>query len=304
MPSQNQQISSDGLRRSDRVQLSIPIEAIGTDYHRGQPFCKKGRTLAVSQHGASIILNYALATDQEFTIRRVDTGKEAAVRVIGLISDAEKELVYGVAFLNAAVNLWEIEFPTSVETEEGIGRVLLACRLCQACKVVHLNEIELQVFETNQSIQQFCKSCSATTSWKRAANESTGEPHLTRGIQTQESGSPLRKSVDKRKHGRIRSNSAACIRQHGFAEEVVTCENLSRGGLRLRTSKRYQEGTRIEVALPYSPENGNIFVPARVVHVQDCGAFFRLGIAFTGTPGKQQGSAYSGPASGANRTGD
>jgi hypothetical protein len=293
---------SDGPRRSDRVQISIPIEAIGTDYQRGWPFCQKGRTLTISQYGAAIVLNYALATDQELTIRCVDTSKEAVARVVGLISGPGKDLVYGVTFLSDGANPWSIEFPTLTGTDEGLVRILLGCCLCQTHKVVHLKSIELQVFEANQSIQQFCKFCSATTSWKRVVNEAQREPRLSRDIRPQESAPQPRLGVDKRKHGRIRSNARACIRQPGFAEEIVTCENLSRGGLRLRTSKPYHEGARIEVALPYLAGSGNIFVPARVIHVQDCGSFFRLGVAYSRTSGKQQASAYSGSASVKDRT--
>jgi hypothetical protein len=302
MVAQKQEISSDGVRRSDRVQISIPIEAIGTDYQRGWPFCKKGQTLAVSQHGAAIVLNYALATDQELTIRCVDTSKEAVARVVGLISSRGKDLVYGITFLNAAANPWSIEFPTLTETDAGLGRILLGCCLCQTHKVSHLNAIELQVFETNQSIQQFCKFCSATTSWKRVVKEAQREAQLPRGIQTQIPVSPPRLATNRRKHGRIGADVPACIRQPGYAEEVVTCENLSRGGLRLRTSKPYQEGARIEVALPYSAGSGNIFVPATVIHLQDCGSFFRLGIAYAKASGKQQASAYSGSTSVADAT--
>ena len=61
-----------GIRRSDRVPISIPIEAIGLDLVRGRPFCEKGKTILVSRHGAAIALSYALATDQELTIRCPD----------------------------------------------------------------------------------------------------------------------------------------------------------------------------------------------------------------------------------------
>jgi len=302
MAQREQVASSQVARRSDRVEISISIDAIGTDYHRGRPFCQRGQTLTVSRHGAAIALNYALATDQELTIRCVNTAKEAVARVVGLVSGPGKDLVYGIAFLDAAANPWAIEFPALAGSDDVLGRVLLTCRLCQTYSVVHLNEIELQVFETNGSIQQFCKLCSVTTSWKRAANETAKEINLPKDTQTNKSGSQASHKANRRKHGRVRTNVAACIRQSGFAEEVVTCENLSRGGLRLRTSRAYQEGARIEVALPYSTESGNIFVPAQVIHAQDCGGFFRLGVAYTRVSGEQPTSVYSGSTSVADRT--
>jgi len=285
---------ADVARRSDRVQMSIPIEAIGIDYNRGRPFCHRGQTLAVSRHGAAIVLNYALATDQELTIRCVDTKKEAVARVVGIISGAGNDLVYGVAFLNVEANPWGIEFPPLTGAEEGLGRILLACRMCQAHRVFHLNEIELQVFETNQGTQQFCQSCSATTSWKRVENENYPKSSLSPEVKAQES--PKSQPHDKRKHRRVGTNIPACIRQSGFMEEAVTCENVSRGGLRLRASKPYKKSSLIEVALPYSAgASGNIFVSARVIHVQDCGRFFELGVAYAGAAGTT--SAYSGSSS-------
>jgi PilZ domain-containing protein len=303
MDSQKQTIAPEGVRRSDRVQISIPIEAIGTDLHRGRVFCQRGQTLAVSRHGAAIILNYALATDQELTIRCLDTNREAEARVVGLMSGPGKDLVYGVAFLNPGANPWGIEFPSGKGSEEGFGRILLECRLCQAYKVFHLNEIEIQVFEANQSIQQFCKACSTTTSWKRIANEGLREPHVPRDLRAQEPASTTRGATNRRKHGRVRTNVPACVRERGCSDEIVTCENLSRGGLRLRTSKAYKKGARIEVAIPYSAGSGNIFVPAQVLHVQDCGTFFRLGVAYAKASGtQQQADVYSGSVAVPDRT--
>ena len=291
-------ISSDTFespRRTDRVQISIPLEVMGTDLATGRPFCQRGCTSAVSRNGAAIVLNYALSTYQELTIRCLSTNKEAEARVVGLISGPGHELVYGVALLSTAANPWGIDFPT-LTGDEGFGRALLQCQVCQTRRVVHLNEIEVQVFETNQGIHQFCKACSATTSWRRPASEALPESSLPREQPKQEStAQPSR--ANKRKHARIRINVAACIREPGFPEEIVTCENLSRGGIRFRTPKLYEKGTRIEVAVPYSTGSGNIFVPARIVHVQHCGDFFRLGAAYVGISEKrQQSEGYSGSA--------
>jgi hypothetical protein len=292
-------ISSDMFespRRTDRVQISISLEVMGTDLATGRPFCQRGCTSAVSRNGAAIVLNYALSTYQELTIRCLSTNKEAEARVVGLISGPDHELVYGVALLSTAENLWGIDFPT-LTGDEGFGRVLLQCRVCQSYRVVHLNEIEVQVFETNQGIHQFCKACSATTSWRRPASEALPESSLPREQAEQESTAQPSHAANKRKHGRIRTNVAACIREPGFPEEIVSCENLSRGGIRIRTPKLYQKGTRIEVAVPYSTGSGNIFVPAQIVHVQHCGEFYRLGVAYVGISEKRQhAEGYSGSA--------
>jgi hypothetical protein len=286
--------SSDGTRRTDRVQISIPIEAYGTDLKRGRSFCQKGRTSLVSRHGAAIVLNYALATDQELTIRCLETNMEAEARVLGLISGPANDLVYGVALLKAEANPWGIEFPT-LTGDEGFGRILLECRVCGIYKVVHLDEIEIQILEANQSIPQFCRSCSATTSWKKIPSEGFPQPPLPRDKQSHTLISQPHRVVNRRKHNRIQTNVPACIRAPRFPEEIVTCEDLSRGGLRFGTPKPHKKGARIEVAVPYSTGSGNIFVPARIVHVQDCRTFFRVGAGYGGAFGKQQRpDGYSG----------
>lgn len=281
--------SPDGARRSDRVQLSLSIEVIGTDYQRGQPFCHPGRSVTVSLHGAAIALDYPLAADQELTVRCIDTGQEAVARVVGMIYSAGKTFVHGIAFLDAAANPWGIEFPPA-ETG-GLGRALLACRSCRTAKILHLNEIELQVFAANERIQQFCKSCSATTSWQRADRETTADPGSPKALEKQEA--PISRRGERRRHRRVGSNTRACIRQLGSLEEVVTCD-ISRSGLCIRTSRRYQEGALIEVAIPYSPHGtGNIFVPAHITRVQDYGQFFKLGVAYVDASGKRGASVYT-----------
>jgi len=294
MSSQEQKVLADRARRSDRIEMAVPVEVMGTDYYRGQPFCLKGQTVVVSRHGAAVAVNYALATDQEVTLLCMDTGKEVASRVVGLIPRPEKDLVYGIAFLNDLANPWGIEFPTLTGIDEGFGRILLECRSCQNSSVFHLNEIEVQVFETSESIHKLCKHCAATTAWKKATNQTLRRIPEPKGTPA---STPVRQAariVNKRKHGRIQTDVAACIRESGFSEEVGRCENLSRGGALLRTAKPYQKRAQIEVALPYSIGGPNIFVPAQVVRSEDCGSFFKVAVAYTGASRKQRPSVYSG----------
>ena len=279
----------DVLRRSDRIEIPIPVEAIGADLTRGQTFCQKGETLAVSRHGAAIVLNYALATNQGLTIRCLNTNEEAEARVVGLISGPRKDLVYGVAFVNPASNPWGIEFPTLTGSDDGLARILLACRLCSAQQVAHLNEIEIQVFDANHTIQQFCKACSITTSWNRPGDKRA----LDLGPPKQSSTDGSNAGKNRRKHGRVRVNIQACIRQPGFPDETVACDDISRGGISCRASRPYPKGSRIEVAISYSAVGGNIFVPARIVHVQKSGHFFKVGVAYGGISG-QPSEGYKG----------
>ena len=76
---------------------------------------------------------------------------------------------------------------------------------------------------------------------------------------------------------------AACIRRPGFEDDVVVCEDMSRGGVRFKSSRVYFADTTIEIAVPYSPKSSSIFVPAQITHVQQLTKqkLFLCGVAFT-----------------------
>ena len=87
---------------------------------------------------------------------------------------------------------------------------------------------------------------------------------------------------DRRKHARARVKFKACIRRAGMPDDVVSCEDMSRGGMRFKSKKQYFEKTMIEVAVPYSPGGQSIFVPAQIVHVHETPGegVFHCGIAY------------------------
>jgi len=55
----------------------------------------------------------------------------------------------------------------------------------------------------------------------------------------------------------------------GSDEELAVCENMSRGGLCFRTRRAYAQESVVEVAVPFTKGAANIFVPARVVYMQE-----------------------------------
>ena len=64
------------------------------------------------------------------------------------------------------------------------------------------------------------------------------------------------------------------------------CEDLSKGGISFRSRNKYPEGARLEVAVPYTPGAGAIFVPIRIVFSQPIAAagLFRHGAAYVRPP--------------------
>jgi hypothetical protein len=87
---------------------------------------------------------------------------------------------------------------------------------------------------------------------------------------------------NRRKHVRTRVNFKACVRRPGLPDEVVACEDMSRGGLRFKTSRQYFEKSLIEVAVPYSPGDQAIFVPAQIAYVQELPEqkMYRCGVTY------------------------
>ena len=92
--------------------------------------------------------------------------------------------------------------------------------------------------------------------------------------------------VNRRRHVRTRVSFSACVRQGTSSDDIVECENVSKGGLSFRSVKRYDEGSLIEVAAPYSPGTPAIFVSALIKHVQELpgGRFFRHGAEYAKRP--------------------
>lgn len=101
-------------------------------------------------------------------------------------------------------------------------------------------------------------------------------------------GTPERKAAapldNRRKHPRTKVTYKACIRRSGFTDDVVTCEDMSRGGICFKSRKQYFPRTSIEVAVPYAPGGNTIFVPAEIAWVVEitkdklykCGVAYRL----------------------------
>ncbi|HUK53060.1 MAG TPA: PilZ domain-containing protein [Candidatus Binatia bacterium] len=279
-------MSLERLRRSDRVSISIPVEVFGADFS-GEHFVEQSRTVLVSRHGATVVMSRKLGPDLELILRRPGTKKEALVRVVGQIGGQHDGYIYGLALMDQNVNLWNIYFPALTEGQSAVGRALLQCGRCKNREIVYMDEVEAEVYEANLCLQRSCSQCGHSSIWKAVPGELMDEPlppaEAAAGDAEQAAGEGTAASesaveappeppppvVSRRKNLRIKSNMPACIRQPGFDEEVVTCEDVSRGGLCFKSGKRYFLGSRIEVAIPYAAGAANIFVPARIVYTQE-----------------------------------
>lgn len=262
-------MKSADQRRTDRVNITVAVEVFITDAN-GEEINHRARTLTISRHGATIILDRKLNPGLQLTIRSFHGGARAAAVVVGQIGGQPGGFVYAIASLDPSVNLWGIEFPPLAESELGLVRVLLECSACQAREVVHLNELETEVFEANNSLPRSCSQCAAWTLWKPVPIDL--ETELRQGRSQTEPGSSsstINRARNKRQHVRVQTRMKACIRHPGFEDDIVAVVDISRGGLSFLSSKTYLPGSRIEIAVPYAQGRANIYVAARINRARD-----------------------------------
>jgi hypothetical protein len=290
----------DGLRRSGRIAKEIAILLVGSDME-GKVFSEQTKTVLLSRHGAGIVSQYALSAEQELILRRIDTDKEAEVRVVGQLGAHGGGYTYGVAFLDPELDFWDVKFPSMTDSEIEASRVLLQCSGCKAREMVQQSDLESDVYLINEGIVRTCKSCGSSTIWRQATDDGGAEPVSleTTLPEAEEKAEPLEtvpaaspdpalapqpgeRPENRRKHVRTRVNFKACVRTQTFGDDIVTCEDISRGGLRFKSRKEYVVDTQIEVAAPYSLGAPPIFVRGRIVHVTELKEErrFRCGVCY------------------------
>lgn len=334
----HERMPSDSRRRSGRIPKQLAIFLLGSDID-GRIFSEETKTVVLSRHGAGITSQYKLSPEQEIIIRGVDSGKEADARVVGQIGSQDNTYIYGVAFLDPALNFWGLDFGELTDAEKQASRALLECSSCQLRETVDHSDLEADVFAINRSAVRYCKRCGSSTVWKRAAEEAAASPTpvparsletvpeiasaeadpIPTAASTAREGPPAKsrstlepdrpaehapvalrgatlapsertpaaptavaRPEDRRKHARTRVKFKACIRRPGMADDIVSCEDMSRGGLRFKSKKQYFATTMIEVAVPYSPGDQSIFVPGEIVYVHETPGegMFHCGVAY------------------------
>ncbi len=265
--------SAAPVRRSDRVSLTLLLEASGEDAH-GKSFTDPTRTLLINQTGAVIVLERELKTGQNVRLKRkspLESHREADVRVVGQFGREKEGFLYGVEILDPQKDLWGIEFPPIANSEEAVARMLLECSYCRGREVVYLNELDLRGFESNRGIARHCKVCGVPSIWTQAPHED--EKKLTsraaRARRDQRDVLPDGGEQRERQRLRMKTRLTACIRQAGADDELAVCEDISPIGMCFRSKRRFDADASIDVAVPYAPDSANIFLPARIVYSEE-----------------------------------
>lgn len=94
--------------------------------------------------------------------------KEAEVRLGGRLGGEPGRYVYGLAFVDPALEFWHMDFPPPETYEEPSRVVPFECSLCHARQDVEQDDIEEDVYSVNGNVLRFCESCGTATPWKEA----------------------------------------------------------------------------------------------------------------------------------------
>src|SRR5580692_6242345 len=211
-------MGTPSIRRSDRVSLTVLLEASGTD-SSGQEFKEATRTLLINRGGAVIILERELKPEQQIQIRRqagADSQKTVPARIVGEFGRQKDGHLYGIEILDNENDFWKIEFPPIAESTEAVARMLLHCSYCKSREVAYLNELELRGFETNRGIARHCKTCGVPSIWTQAPHEDEDRltPRKRRASEPPGVVPPTGEQRDRQRM-RLKTRLTACIRQGG-----------------------------------------------------------------------------------------
>ncbi len=268
-------MSSPSRRRSDRVSLTVLLDVSGTD-SQGNEFKDSGKTLIVSRRGAMIVLARELKPEQQIHLQRKtpsESHRQSQARVVNQMGHQRDGFLYSVEILSPESDLWGVDFPAILEDTDSVARMLLECTYCHSREVAYLSEIELRAFETNRGIARHCKACKVPSIWTQVLHED--EKKLkARAARPRHAGenagtAPAEGEQRERQRLRLQTRLTACIRKTGEDDELAVCEDISPIGMCFRSKRRFDPNTPIEVAVPYSPDAANIFLPARIVYSEE-----------------------------------
>ncbi len=259
----------------------VPIEVFGTDLD-GQQFIEQSRTLSVTRDGAIIPLTNKLAPESELIVRNPATKQEAVALVVDLVRDEIHVRIYGIAFVDKSVNLWQIEFAEMHSKRT----VVMECSRCHEVHAALLGDIEMEILESKQSLTRHCECSNSPTLWKRTDRTVT-ERSVDEGEQTdrkRQNPTLVKPSApapeERRRQKRTPMKASAYIRRYG-TQEIVECEDVSRGGFRFKSRQAYPVGSMIQAAVLYTKSSGDLFVAGRIAYQQKLdGGFYRHGVAY------------------------
>jgi PilZ domain len=252
-------------RRSDRIQVAIPIRVRGMSA-TSKFFDEETRTTWLSKYGIMTRLRNLVDLETEVHVTNLKSTVAGTFRA-AWVNTRERDGLYdiGLELNEAEGDLWGIHFPPGeIPPDETIAPVWLECRHCHEHKLAPVPEAEFEYLREGFLIARHCERCKATTSWEFAVQaEIVVEPG---------EGTRTRKKADKDLRGKGRAPIKMKIKviRHPFGtrlEEICVTDNVSRNGVYFFSSQSYDVGEPIAVVMPYKEGDVTIPVPANVVRM-------------------------------------
>jgi hypothetical protein len=90
-------------------------------------------------------------------------------------------------------------------------------------------------------------------------------------------------AVERRRRARAKVRFFACVKTAQFGPDIVTCLDMSKGGVSFRSRNPYKKEMKIQIAVPYAPEVKNapsIFVSGRIANVREMDGMWKCGVGW------------------------
>lgn len=250
------------IRRGGRIVCRIAILLFGHD-EEGTTFTERTHTVMLSLHGAGILSTHRFAPEQELILRIEETSREAVVRVVGEIATEGELHTYAVAFLDDGLDFWQAEFPPAQVWDARPMALPLECGSCGQRAEVTSGQFEYDISQIHGGLTRHCAECGVLTVWRRADGKGP--------------------SFERRRRARARLSFFACVKTAQFGPDIVTCLDMSKGGVGFLSRNPYKKEMKIQIAVPYAPEVKNapsIFVSGRIANVREMDGMWRCGVKF------------------------
>jgi diguanylate cyclase (GGDEF)-like protein len=125
--SETQRISGTparGVRRSGRLPKKMTVLLVGSNLE-GRAFSEKTSTVNLSRHGAAVVSQHKLASEQHVIIRCLDTKMEAEARVVRIAESQTKNHIYGLEFLTAHADFWGADVSPLIGYDDEASRLVI-----------------------------------------------------------------------------------------------------------------------------------------------------------------------------------
>ena len=244
-------MASASLRRTDRVSLTLLLEASGQD-STGQEFVERVPHAADQSQRRGDRPRARIDARPAHSSRSAGAQRIASRRPASAssASSAAKKTATSTAskFSTTTMDLWGIEFPAIAESAEAVARMLLECSYCRNREVVLPERTRAcarskPIAESRAIARRAACPASGRRRRTKTRRQAAARPQPPRRPIRRGSISGRRRTARARQRMRLKTRLTACIRQAGADDELAVCEDISPVGMCFRSKRRYEADT-------------------------------------------------------------